>query len=177
MYDEIPSLLYVAGALITVLSWTLFAFSKTIRPEGRRAFILCLSVIWILFFASSTLALVPYPLFEAYSGFMDPDVLDFYDQPVIRLLPAVTCGVNLCVSAGCSMVLVASVRSDRPSLRMPTEGQSPLVQKKAESVHVETDRNPLVFPFKTTQSLPFALRPADEPHFFCLKRRKPGSQR
>ena len=62
MYDEIPSLLYVAGALITVLSWTLFAFSKTIRPEGRRAFILCLSVIWILFFASSTLALVPYPL-------------------------------------------------------------------------------------------------------------------
>lgn len=88
MYDEIPSLLYVAGALITVLSWTLFAFSKTIRPEGRRAFILCLSVIWILFFASSTLALVPYPLFEAYSGFMDPDVLDFYDQPVIRLLPA-----------------------------------------------------------------------------------------
>mgnify|MGYP001513915752 CR=1 FL=1 len=47
---------------------------------------------------------------------------------------------------------------------MPTEGQSPLVQKKAESVHVETDRNPLVFPFKTTQSLPFALRPADEPH-------------
>lgn len=49
MYDEIPSLLYVAGALITVLSWTLFAFSKTIRPEGRRAFILCLSVIWILF--------------------------------------------------------------------------------------------------------------------------------
>ena len=72
MYDEIPSLLYVAGALITVLSWTLFAFSKTIRPEGRRAFILCLSVIWILFFASSTLALVPYPLFEAYSGFMDP---------------------------------------------------------------------------------------------------------
>ena len=45
MYDEIPSLLYVAGALITVLSWTLFAFSKTIRPEGRRAFILCLSVI------------------------------------------------------------------------------------------------------------------------------------
>lgn len=43
---------------------------------------------------------------------------------------------------------------------MPTEGQSPLVQKKAESVHVETDRNPLVFPFKTTQSLPFALRPA-----------------
>lgn len=64
MYDEIPSLLYVAGALITVLSWTLFAFSKTIRPEGRRAFILCLSVIWILFFASSTLALVPYPLFE-----------------------------------------------------------------------------------------------------------------
>ena len=92
MYDEIPSLLYVAGALITVLSWTLFAFSKTIRPEGRRAFILCLSVIWILFFASSTLALVPYPLFEAYSGFMDPDVLDFYDQPGIRLLPAVTCG-------------------------------------------------------------------------------------
>ena len=60
MYDEIPSLLYVAGALITVLSWTLFAFSKTIRPEGRRAFILCLSVIWILFFASSTLTLVPY---------------------------------------------------------------------------------------------------------------------
>ena len=115
--------------------------------------------------------------FRAYSGFMDPDVLDFYDQPVIRLLPAVTCGVNLCVSAGCSMVLVASVRSDRPSLRMPTEGQSPLVQKKAESVHVETDRNPLVFPFKTTQSLPFALRPADEPHFFCLKRRKPGCQR
>lgn len=54
---------------------------------------------------------------------------------------------------------------------MPTEGQSPLVQKKAESVHVETDRNPLVFPFKTTQSLPFALRPADEPHFFCSKRR------
>lgn len=54
---------------------------------------------------------------------------------------------------------------------MPTEGQSPLMQKKAESVHVETDRNPLVFPFKTTQSLPFALRPADEPHFFCLKRR------
>ena len=106
MYDEIPSLLYVAGALITVLSWTLFAFSKTIRPEGRRAFILCLSVIWILFFASSTLAL------EAYSGFMDPDVLDFYDQPVIRLLPAVTCGVNLCVSAGCSMVLVGK-RSKR----------------------------------------------------------------
>lgn len=35
---------------------------------------------------------------------------------------------------------------------MPTEGQSPLVQKKAESVHVETDRNPLVFPFKTTQT-------------------------
>ena len=98
MYDEIPSLLYVAGALITVLSWTLFAFSKTIRPEGRRAFILCLSVIWILFFASSTLALVPYP--------------HFYDQPVIRLLPAVTCGVNLCVSAGCSMVLVGK-RSKR----------------------------------------------------------------
>lgn len=112
MYDEIPSLLYVAGALIAVLSWTLFAFSKTIRPEGRRAFILCLSVIWILFFASSTLALVPYPLFEAYAGFMDPDVLDFYDQPVIRLLPAVTCGVNLCVSAGCSMVLVGK-RSKR----------------------------------------------------------------
>ena len=67
---------------------------------------------WILFFASSTLALVPYPLFEAYSGFMDPDVLDFYDQPVIRLLPAVTCGVNLCVSAGCSMVLVGK-RSKR----------------------------------------------------------------
>ena len=112
MYDEIPSLLYVAGALIAVLSWTLFAFSKTIRPEGRRAFILCLFVIWILFFASSTLALVPYPLFEAYSGFMDPDVLDFYDQPVIRLLPAVTCGVNLCVSAGCSRVLVGK-RSKR----------------------------------------------------------------
>lgn len=43
---------------------------------------------------------------------------------------------------------------------MPTEGQSPLVQKKAESVHVETDRNPLVFPFKTTQSLPFGRRAA-----------------
>ena len=37
MYDEIPSLLYVAGALITVLSWTLFAFSKTIRPEEGTA--------------------------------------------------------------------------------------------------------------------------------------------
>lgn len=35
MYDEIPSLLYVAGALITVLSWTLFAFSKTIRPDNE----------------------------------------------------------------------------------------------------------------------------------------------
>lgn len=34
MYDEIPSLLYVAGALIAVLSWTLFAFSKTI-PSRR----------------------------------------------------------------------------------------------------------------------------------------------
>lgn len=177
MYDEIPSLLYVAGALITVLSWTLFAFSKTIRPEGRRAFILCLSVIWILFFASSTLALVPYPLFEAYSGFMDPDVLDFYDQPVIRLLPAVTCGVNLCVSAGCSMVLVGK-RSKRWAFAPDADGRSiPTGAKKAESVHVETDRNPLVFPFKTTQSLPFALRPADEPHFFCLKRRKPGCQR
>lgn len=54
---------------------------------------------------------------------------------------------------------------------MPTEGQSPLVQKKAESVHVETDRNPLVFPFKTTQSLPFALRPAEQSHFIYPKRR------
>ncbi len=113
MYDEIPESAVCRRALITVLFHGLFfAFSKTIRPEGRRAFILCLSVIWILFFASSTLALVPYPLFEAYSGFMDPDVLDFYDQPVIRLLPAVTCGVNLCVSAGCSMVLVGK-RSKR----------------------------------------------------------------
>ena len=57
---------------------------------------------------------------------------------------------------------------------MPTEGQSPLVQKKAESVHVETDRNPLVFPFKTTQSLPFALRPADEPHFLLLETTQTG---
>ena len=66
MYDEIPSLLYVAGALITVLSWTLFAFSQTIRPEGRRAFILCLSVLWLLFFASSPLPIVPSSNFEAY---------------------------------------------------------------------------------------------------------------
>lgn len=55
---------------------------------------------------------------------------------------------------------------------MPTEGQSPLVQKKAESVHVETDRNPLVFPFKTTQSLPFALRPAEQSQFIRPFRRK-----
>ena len=129
MYDEIPSLLYVAGALITVLSWTLFAFSKTIRPEGRRAFILCLSVIWILFFASSTLALVPYPLFEAYSGFMDPDVLDFYDQPVIRLLPAVTCGVNLCVSAGFSSPVFTSMVCSI-SVTMPGIDLVPSLKKK-----------------------------------------------
>lgn len=57
---------------------------------------------------------------------------------------------------------------------MPTEGQSPLVQKKAESVHVETDRNPLVFPFKTTQSLPFALRPADRAALLLLETTQTG---
>ena len=78
MYDEIPSLLYVAGALITVLSWTLFRIlenhpsrrSKSLHPVPLRY----LDIVLCEF----DTALVPYPLFEAYSGFMDPDVLDFY---------------------------------------------------------------------------------------------------
>ncbi|ALE09796.1 Hypothetical protein RY67_1784 [Bifidobacterium longum subsp. infantis] len=41
---------------------------------------------------------------------MDPDVIDFYSQPFIRLLPAATCIVNLCISAYCSMALVSKRR-------------------------------------------------------------------
>lgn len=110
MRSEFPGLLYCAGALIAVASWALFMFSKEVHRKGRTVSILRLPVIWILFLVSSALALASYPVFEMYSGFMDPDVLDFYSQPFIRLLPAATCIVNLCVSACCSMALVSKRR-------------------------------------------------------------------
>lgn len=109
MRSEFPGLLYCAGALIAVASWTLYVLEKKHR-EGRTVSILRLSVIWILFLVSSALALASYPVFEMYSGSMDPDVIDFYSQPFIRLLPAVTCIMNLCVSTCCSMALVSKRR-------------------------------------------------------------------
>ena len=110
MRSEFPGLLYCAGALIAVASWALFMFSKEVHRKGRAVSILRLPVIWILFLVSSALALASYPVFEVYSGSMDPDVLDFYSQPFIQLLPAATCIVNLCVSACCSMALVSKRR-------------------------------------------------------------------
>ena len=110
MRSEFPGLLYCAGALIAVASWTLFMFSKKKHREGRTVSILRLSVIWILFLVSSAPALASDPIFEIYSGSVDPDVLDFYSQPFIRLLPATTCIVNLCVSTCCSMALVSKRR-------------------------------------------------------------------
>ncbi|RGQ70238.1 hypothetical protein DWY82_10040 [Bifidobacterium longum] len=110
MRSEFPGLLYCAGALIAVTSWALFMFSKEVHRKGRTVSILRLPVIWILFLVSSAPALASYPVFEIYSGSMDPDVLDFYSQPFIRLLPAATCIVNLCVSACCSMALVSKRR-------------------------------------------------------------------
>lgn len=106
MSDEFPGLLYCAGALIVVASWALFMFSKKVHREGRTVSILRLSVIWIPFLVSSALALASYLVFEMYSGSMDPDVIDFYSQPFIWLLPAATCIVNLCVSTCYSMALV-----------------------------------------------------------------------
>lgn len=110
MRSEFPGLLYCAGTLIAVASWTLFMFSKKSIGKAEQVSILRLSVIWILFLVSSAPALASYPVFEIYSGFMDPDVLDFYSQPFIRLLPAVTCIMNLCVSTCCSMALVSKRR-------------------------------------------------------------------
>ena len=110
MRSEFPSLLYCAGTLIAVASWALFVFSKRVHREGRTVSILRLSVIWIPFLVSSALALASYPVFEMYSESMDPDVIDFYSQPFIRLLPAATCIVNLCVSTCCSMALVSKRR-------------------------------------------------------------------
>ena len=110
MRSEFPGLLYCAGALIAVASWTLFMFSKKSIGKAEQVSILRLSVIWILFLVSSAPALASYPVFEIYSGSMDPDVLDFYSQPFIRLLPAVTCIMNLCVSTCCSMALVSKRR-------------------------------------------------------------------
>ena len=91
MRSESPGLLYCAGTLIAVTSWALFMFSKEVHRKGRTVSILRLPVIWILFLVSSAPALASYPVFEIYSGFMDPDVLDFSSQPFIRLLPAATC--------------------------------------------------------------------------------------
>ena len=113
MRSESPSLLYCAGALIAVTSWALFMFSKEVHRKGRTVSILRLPVIWILFLVSSALALASYPVFEIYSGSMDPDVIDFYSQPFIRLLPAATCIVNLCVSTCCSMALVSKRRKTK----------------------------------------------------------------
>ena len=56
MRSEFPGLLYCAGALIAVASWTLFMFSKKKHREGRTVSILRLSVIWILFLVSSALS-------------------------------------------------------------------------------------------------------------------------
>lgn len=110
MSNEFPGLLYCAGALIAVASWALFMFSEKVHREGRTVSILRLSVIWILFLVSSALALASYPVFGIYLGSMDPDVIDFYSQPFIRLLPVATCIVNLCVSTCCSMALVSKSR-------------------------------------------------------------------
>ena len=110
MSNEFPGLLYCAGALIAVASWAFFMFSKKVHREGRTVSILRLSIIWILFLASSALALASYPVLGMYLGSMDPDVIDFYSQPFIRLLPAATCIVNLCVSTCCSMTLVSKSR-------------------------------------------------------------------
>lgn len=107
MSNEFPSLLYCAGALIAVSSWALFMFSKEVHRKGRTVSILKLPVIWILFLVSSALALASYPVFGMYLGSMNPDVIDFYSQPFIRLLPAATFIVNLFVSACCSMALVS----------------------------------------------------------------------
>lgn len=113
MSNEFPSLLYCAGTLIAVASWALFMFSQKVHREGRTVSILRLSVIWIPFLVSSALALASYPVFGMYLGSMDPDVIDFYSQPFIRLLPAATCIVNLCVSTCCSMALVSKRRKTK----------------------------------------------------------------
>lgn len=113
MRSEFPGLLYCTGALIAVASWALFMCSQKVHREGRTVSILRLSVIWIPFLVSSALALASYPVFGMYLGSMDPDVIDFYSQPFIRLLPAATCIVNLCVSTCCSMALVSKRRKTK----------------------------------------------------------------
>ena len=57
-------------------------FSKEVHRKGRTVSILRLPVIWILFLVSSAPALASYPVFEIYSGFMDPDVLDFSQSAI-----------------------------------------------------------------------------------------------
>ena len=106
MYDKIPGLLYSTGALFTIVSWVFILFSRNIHPKNKKILILRLSIIWMLFFASSVLMLVSDLFFDACAGFLDPDVLDFYNQRFIRLAPAATCVMNFCVSTYCSMNLV-----------------------------------------------------------------------
>lgn len=106
MYDKIPGLLYSTGALFTIVSWAFILFSRNIHPKNKKILILRLSIIWMLFFASSVLMLVSNLFFDVCAGFLDPDVLDFYNQRFIRLAPAATCVMNFCVSTYCSMNLV-----------------------------------------------------------------------
>ena len=91
MYDEIPGLLYLVGVVFTVISWI---------------FILRLSIIWILFFASAALTLTSNLFFDICANLLDSDVFDFYNQRFIQLAPAVTCIINFCVAMYCSIILV-----------------------------------------------------------------------
>lgn len=143
MRSEFPGLLYCAGTLIAVASWTLFMFSKKSIGKAEQVSILRLSVIWILFLVSSAPALASYPVFEIYSGSMDPDVLDFYSQPFIRLLPAVTLHNE-------------SVRID-----MLLHGSCQQAQKNRISKHLNHGAREA--PWKTSASAGFGRWPSDWP--------------
>ena len=82
MYDKIPGLLYSTGALFTIVSWVFILFSRNIHPKNKKILILRLSIIWMLFFASSVLMLVSNLFFRCVRGlpgsrcprFLQPEV-------------------------------------------------------------------------------------------------------
>lgn len=106
MYDKIPGLLYLVGVVFTVISWIFLLFSKNVCPKSKEIFILRLSIIWILFFASAALTLTSNLFFDICANLLDSDVFDFYNQRFIQLAPAVTCIINFCVAMYCSIILV-----------------------------------------------------------------------
>ena len=76
MYDEIPGLLYLVGVVFTVISWIFLLFSKNVCPKSKEIFILRLSIIWILFFASAALTLTSNLFFDICANLLDSDVFD-----------------------------------------------------------------------------------------------------